>query len=140
MVKELHFDRLTVRSRSANGSSGPGIVIAVAPSSQEWLAARLELLDGEKALTRRSDELARQRQQLLGSGSNSRPRPLKEPGCRFAGSFATCLPPRRVGRRHRRRGASHVPQMGDGVYGAAVRLVALAGDAVAVQNCPGLRR
>ena len=31
---------------------------------QEWLAARLELLDAEKALTRRSDELARQRQEL----------------------------------------------------------------------------
>ena len=28
---------------------------------EEWLAARLELLDAEKALTRRSDELARQR-------------------------------------------------------------------------------
>lgn len=31
---------------------------------KEWLAARLELLDAEKALTRRSDELARQRQAL----------------------------------------------------------------------------
>src|SRR5690242_18171885 len=31
---------------------------------QEWLAARLELLEAEKALTRRSDELARQRQAL----------------------------------------------------------------------------
>ena len=31
---------------------------------EEWLAARLELLEGEKELTRRSDELARQRQQL----------------------------------------------------------------------------
>jgi len=30
----------------------------------EWLAARLELLDAEKELTRRSDELARRRQQL----------------------------------------------------------------------------
>jgi predicted dithiol-disulfide oxidoreductase (DUF899 family) len=30
----------------------------------EWLAARLALLDAEKELTRRSDELARQRQQL----------------------------------------------------------------------------
>jgi predicted dithiol-disulfide oxidoreductase (DUF899 family) len=30
----------------------------------EWLAARLELLDAEKALTRRGDELARQRQEL----------------------------------------------------------------------------
>ena len=31
---------------------------------EEWLAARLELLKAEKALTRRSDELARQRQEL----------------------------------------------------------------------------
>jgi predicted dithiol-disulfide oxidoreductase (DUF899 family) len=31
---------------------------------EEWLAARLELLDAEKQLTRRSDELARQRQEL----------------------------------------------------------------------------
>ena len=30
----------------------------------EWLAARLELLEDEKALTRRSDELARRRQEL----------------------------------------------------------------------------
>jgi predicted dithiol-disulfide oxidoreductase (DUF899 family) len=30
----------------------------------EWLAARLQLLEAEKALTRRSDELARQRQAL----------------------------------------------------------------------------
>src|SRR4030088_787557 len=33
-------------------------------TSEEWLAARLELLEAEKALTRRSDELARQRQEL----------------------------------------------------------------------------
>jgi len=31
---------------------------------EEWLAARLQLLDAEKELTRRSDELARQRQAL----------------------------------------------------------------------------
>jgi len=31
---------------------------------EEWLAARLELLQDEKALTRRSDELARRRQEL----------------------------------------------------------------------------
>jgi predicted dithiol-disulfide oxidoreductase (DUF899 family) len=31
---------------------------------EEWLAARLELLQAEKTLTRRSDELARQRQDL----------------------------------------------------------------------------
>src|SRR5437868_1854158 len=31
---------------------------------EEWLAARLQLLEAEKALTRRSDELSRQRQEL----------------------------------------------------------------------------
>src|SRR4029434_207369 len=31
---------------------------------KEWLTARLELLEAEKALTRRSDELARRRQEL----------------------------------------------------------------------------
>jgi predicted dithiol-disulfide oxidoreductase (DUF899 family) len=31
---------------------------------EEWLAARLKLLEAEKELTRRSDELARQRQEL----------------------------------------------------------------------------
>src|SRR4030088_1072461 len=33
-------------------------------TSEEWLAARLELLEAEKALTRRSDELAQLRQEL----------------------------------------------------------------------------
>ncbi|MBV8451328.1 MAG: DUF899 family protein [Deltaproteobacteria bacterium] len=31
---------------------------------EQWLAARLELLEAEKELTRRSDDLARRRQQL----------------------------------------------------------------------------
>lgn len=31
---------------------------------EEWLAARLDLIEGEKELTRRADELARRRQQL----------------------------------------------------------------------------
>ena len=31
---------------------------------EAWLAARLELLEAEKELTRRSDELAKQRQEL----------------------------------------------------------------------------
>jgi predicted dithiol-disulfide oxidoreductase (DUF899 family) len=35
-----------------------------AGTREEWLAARLELLEREKELTRSSDELARQRQQL----------------------------------------------------------------------------
>jgi predicted dithiol-disulfide oxidoreductase (DUF899 family) len=36
----------------------------VTGTREEWLAARLDLLDAEKALTRRSDEVARQRQAL----------------------------------------------------------------------------
>jgi predicted dithiol-disulfide oxidoreductase (DUF899 family) len=32
--------------------------------TEEWLAARLKLLEPEKELTRRSDELARRRQEL----------------------------------------------------------------------------
>jgi predicted dithiol-disulfide oxidoreductase (DUF899 family) len=36
----------------------------VTGTREEWLAARLELLDAEKALTRRSDEVAQQRQEL----------------------------------------------------------------------------
>ena len=35
-----------------------------AGTPEEWLAARLELLEAEKELTRRSDELARRRQEL----------------------------------------------------------------------------
>ena len=31
---------------------------------EQWLAARLELLEAEKELTRRSDEVARRRQEL----------------------------------------------------------------------------
>ena len=46
---------------------------------EEWLAARLELLEAEKALTRRSDELARRRQELpwvrVSIGTTSTPRP-----------------------------------------------------------------
>ena len=34
------------------------------PTREEWLAARLELLEAEKELTRRGDELARRRRQL----------------------------------------------------------------------------
>lgn len=33
-------------------------------SREEWLAARLELLEAEKELTRRGDELARMRREL----------------------------------------------------------------------------
>jgi predicted dithiol-disulfide oxidoreductase (DUF899 family) len=36
----------------------------VTGTGEEWLAARLELLEAEKELTRRSDELARRRQEL----------------------------------------------------------------------------
>ena len=49
-------------------SSGPKGAIAMtkhmAGTRTEWLAARLQLLEAEKELTRRSDELARRRQAL----------------------------------------------------------------------------
>ena len=39
----------------------------------EWLTARLTLLDAEKDLTRRNDELARQRQRSVGGGRDGLP-------------------------------------------------------------------
>ena len=45
-IGEDHFDRSPIGTR------------------KEWLTARLELLQAEKALTRRSDELAQLRQEL----------------------------------------------------------------------------
>jgi len=39
---------------------------------EEWLVARAELLEGEKELTRRSDELARQRRELPVGGGQGR--------------------------------------------------------------------
>ena len=46
---------------------------------KEWLAARLELLEAEKELTRRSDELARDGRNCRGFGStrNTDSRPMK---------------------------------------------------------------
>jgi hypothetical protein len=44
---------------------------------EEWLAARLELLEAEKALTRRGDEVARQRQELA-LGSHRQGVPLRD--------------------------------------------------------------
>ena len=38
---------------------------------EEWLVARLELLEAEKALTRRSDELAQRRRELPWARSTS---------------------------------------------------------------------
>jgi hypothetical protein len=43
----------------------------VTGTREEWLAARLELLEAEKELTRRSDELA-PRQELLWSNASLR--------------------------------------------------------------------
>jgi predicted dithiol-disulfide oxidoreductase (DUF899 family) len=37
---------------------------------EEWLAARLELLDAEKELTRRGDEVSRRRQELPWSAAS----------------------------------------------------------------------
>src|SRR2546423_268176 len=47
---------------------------------EEWLAARLELLEAEKALTRRSDELARQRQELPWGRIDKEDRPETDQG------------------------------------------------------------
>src|SRR5213596_2121765 len=49
---------------SRRGEGGHVMANHATGTREEWLAARLELLEGEKELTRRSDELARQRQQL----------------------------------------------------------------------------
>src|SRR5579859_668919 len=51
--------RRTTRTRRS-----PGMTSHVTGTREQWLKARLELLDAEKALTRRGDELARQRQAL----------------------------------------------------------------------------
>jgi predicted dithiol-disulfide oxidoreductase (DUF899 family) len=48
---------------------------------EEWLAARLELLEAEKELTRRSDELARRRQELPWVRSDKEYRFETDEGC-----------------------------------------------------------
>jgi len=53
----LGFTVVTTRRRETMTDHKTG-------TREEWLAARLELLEAEKALTRRSDELARWRQEL----------------------------------------------------------------------------
>src|SRR5712692_6130512 len=53
----LGFTVVTTRRRETMTDHKTG-------TREEWLAARLELLEAEKALTRRSDELARRRQDL----------------------------------------------------------------------------
>lgn len=47
-----------------NNQTAEGIVDHKVVSRDVWLTARLKLLEAEKELTRRSDEVARQRQQL----------------------------------------------------------------------------
>jgi predicted dithiol-disulfide oxidoreductase (DUF899 family) len=49
----------TTRSKTRNQGPKHNVV-----SRKEWIAARTELLEAEKALTRRSDELAKRRQEL----------------------------------------------------------------------------
>jgi predicted dithiol-disulfide oxidoreductase (DUF899 family) len=48
----------------AKGKKGTGVTKHLAGTREEWLAARVELLKAEKDHTRRSDELARRRQEL----------------------------------------------------------------------------
>ena len=47
-----------------NGEIEASKTVHTASTREDWLAARLELLEDEKELTRRSDDLARKRQQL----------------------------------------------------------------------------
>jgi predicted dithiol-disulfide oxidoreductase (DUF899 family) len=53
-----------VIARAAANQQGGTMTDHTTGTREEWLAARLELLEAEKALTRRSDELARLRQEL----------------------------------------------------------------------------
>src|SRR5437870_1101714 len=46
------------------GTKEKAMTSHITGTREEWLAARLELLDAEKELTRRSDELARRRREL----------------------------------------------------------------------------
>src|SRR5258708_19945884 len=46
------------------GPTGKNVGKHMTGTREEWLAARLDLLKAEKELTRRSDEVALQRQQL----------------------------------------------------------------------------
>jgi hypothetical protein len=61
-------EKVAVVSRSSRGSARGGDEATMASHTlgtrDEWLAARLDLLEAEKELTRRSDELARQRRDL----------------------------------------------------------------------------
>lgn len=50
--------------REAEQSETGAISNHITGTREQWLAARLELLEAEKELTRRSDELARRRQEL----------------------------------------------------------------------------
>ena len=70
---------------------------------EEWLAARLELLDAEKELTRRSDELAQQRRELpwvridrttaSRPPRERRPSPTSSAGARSSSSTTSCSAP-----------------------------------------------
>ncbi len=50
--------------REAQQTESGAISTHVTGTREQWLAARIELLEAEKELTRRSDELARRRQEL----------------------------------------------------------------------------
>jgi len=55
--------RVTSAGRTATAATLTATLGLAAGSCEQWRAARVELLEAEKELTRRSDELARQRQQ-----------------------------------------------------------------------------
>ena len=90
---------------------------------EEWLAARLELLEAEKELTRRSDELAQQRRELpwvridkdvplRDRRGRQRPSPSSSGGVRSSSSITSCSAPttrRDVPPARRSRTASTAP-------------------------------
>ena len=93
---------------------------------EEWLAARLELLKAEKALTRRGDELAQWRQRLHGfesiKSTVSRPTmawrllPICSEDARSSSSITSCSAPSTTG------GCPACSAIADGFNGFAVHL------------------
>src|SRR3984957_5144688 len=55
---------MSTNATTSNGLKDKNVGKHKVGSREEWLAARLDLLKAEKELTRRSDEVALQRQQL----------------------------------------------------------------------------
>ena len=63
----------------------------MAGTREHWLAARLELLEAEKELTRRSDELARRRQEPGVSSPRQGPRRMVAARAPFVDGWLAAL-------------------------------------------------